>query len=383
MGKRKRGTDLSSEAPPVHPLSADEHPGEPVSVPLSSRGGADSNDYLILQVVVGSYERILHGIIARMPASPKNDKESQCSFADTFLFHAHSSAIRCLAVSAQTSGDAGAGSHKIVLASGGNDERINLYQLSSGFSSLGQHSVFSKPSLNGHTAPENPKNRELGSLLHHSAAVTGLCFPTRSKLLSAAEDNTIAITRTRDWTALSTIKAPMPRAHGRPSGDTAPPGTVPTGINSFAVHPSMKVMLSVSKGERCMRLWNLVKGTKAGVLKFDKEAVHVVGGGKWGSADAHVVDWSPSGDEFVIGFERGAIVYSLVSAWDQRFFVKSASNMVLRIRRTASRSALYNLHRPLKCIGFDTYTSHEIWRMRRMLTGRRGMPLLFRLKMER
>ena len=132
---------------------------------------------------------------------------------------------------------------------------------------------------------QNVGNRELGSLVHHSSSITALYFPTRAKLLSAAEDNTIAVSRTRDWTVLSTIKAPIPKPIGRPSGDTAGPGEVPAGVNDFAVHPSMKLMVSVGKGERCMRLWNLVTGKKAGVLAFEKDMLQQVGEGKFGSGE--------------------------------------------------------------------------------------------------
>lgn len=81
--------------------------------------------------------------------------------------------------------------------------------------------------------------------------------------MSGAEDSTIAVTRTRDWSLISTIKVPIPKAVGRPSGDTAPLGGAPSGVNDFAVHPSMKLMISVGKGEKSMRLWNLVTGEES------------------------------------------------------------------------------------------------------------------------
>ena len=39
-------------------------------------------------------------------------------------------------------------------------------------------------------------------------------------------------------------------------------------------------MVTVSKGERCMRLWNLVTGKKAGVLNFSRDVLHSVRGGE-------------------------------------------------------------------------------------------------------
>ena len=274
-------------------------------------------DTATVQVITGSYERVLHGFAAAIPPSffdgqhdgvsaPEAD-QPKVDFTDTFLFNAHSSSIRCLALSPASNETS-----KITLATGSTDERINLYSISTA------PPVASKlrpklPSLHGGSITENPKNKELGSLLHHSSNITALYFPTRSKLLSSAEDSTIAITRTRDWTALSTIKAPIPKPQGRPSGDTAGPGEVPSGINDFAVHPSMKLMLSVGKGEKCMRLWNLVTGKKAGVLNFDRSILTAVGEGRFASGEGRRVIWDPEGEEFAVGFERGIVVFSIES----------------------------------------------------------------------
>ncbi|KAF1943426.1 60S ribosome biogenesis protein Mak11 [Clathrospora elynae] len=273
-------------------------------------------DTTTVQVITGSYERVLHGFAAAIPRSlitgqddastPETDK-SKIEFTDTFLFNAHASSIRCLALSPLSDETS-----KVTLATGSTDERINLYSIAT------TPPVASKlkptlPSLHGASITENPKNKELGSLLHHSSNITALYFPTRSKLLSAAGDSTIAITRTRDWTALSTIKAPIPKPQGRPSGDTAGPGEVPSGINDFAVHPSMKLMVSVGKGEKCMRLWNLVTGKKAGVLNFGRDILTAVGEGRFGSGEGRRVIWDKEGEEFAVGFERGAVVFSIDS----------------------------------------------------------------------
>lgn len=266
-----------------------------------------------IQIITGSYERVLHGVTATIPSNAfdvSSTNTSDVKFADTFLFNAHASAIRCLALS-PPSASSDAQAEKVILASGSSDERINLYQLSATPPKAGAKPAL--PSLVGNTVTENPKNRELGSLLHHSSSISGLYFPTHSKLMSSSEDNTIAISRTRDWTVLSTIKAPIPKPVGRPSGDTAAPGEVPAGINDFAVHPSMKLMVSVSKGERCMRLWNLVTGKKAGVLSFEKELLQQVGEGRHSSGEGRRVEWDAEGDEFVVGFERGAVVYGMGS----------------------------------------------------------------------
>ncbi|KAF2034694.1 WD40 repeat-like protein [Setomelanomma holmii] len=248
-----------------------------------------------VQIITGSYERVLHGFAATIPpslitgqgetsvpeaATPKLD------FTDTFLFNAHASAIRCLALSPLSEETS-----KIMLATGSTDERINLYSLSTAPPPVYKTQV-KLPSLHGASITENPKNKELGSLLHHSSNITALYFPTRT---------------------LSTIKAPIPKPQGRPSGDTAGPGEVPSGINDFAVHPSMKLMVSVGKGEKCMRLWNLVTGKKAGVLNFGRDILTAVGEGRFGSGEGRRVIWDKEGEEFAVAFERGLVVFSIDS----------------------------------------------------------------------
>ncbi|KAK3702357.1 Protein mak11 [Vermiconidia calcicola] len=260
-----------------------------------------------IQIVTGSYDRVLHGVCAEIPLellSQTNTAEKKTTngtdeststpkdvfFSDTFLFAAHTASIRCLALSPPTDAD------KRILATGSSDERINLYNLS--------------------TAPpstENPRNRSLGNLIHHDRPITRLSFPSKSKLFSAAEDNAIAISRTRDWTVLSSIKAPIPKPQGRPSGDTAGPGEVPAGVNDFTIHPSQKLMLSVGRGERCMRLWNLMTGKKAGVLNFDRDLLAQVGEGRYSSGEGRCVLWNDGGEMYVVGFERGAVVFGIDS----------------------------------------------------------------------
>ncbi|KAF1824226.1 WD40 repeat-like protein, partial [Dissoconium aciculare CBS 342.82] len=270
-----------------------------------------------VQIVTGSYERVLHGIAATIPRakldtpSTSDSSESDVAFSDNFLFAAHSSAIRCLAISPATEE-----ADKRILATGSSDERINVYSLSTApLSAADQRSGPRLPVLSGATSStaENPRNRSLGSLNHHDRAITSLAFPTKSKLFSSAEDATIAISRTRDWTMLSSIKAPIPKPQGRPSGDTAGPGEIPAGVNAFAIHPSQKLMLSVGRGEKCMRLWNLMTGKKAGVLNFDRELLMQVGEGKYSSGEGRRLLWDDAGEHFIVGFEKGAVVFGIDS----------------------------------------------------------------------
>lgn len=273
---------------------------------------------ITIQIVAGSYDRILHGtqVTITYPSPSSPSAAAEVTFADTFLFTAHTSAIKCVALSPASAPIPGQG-QKVMLASGSTDERINVYNLSA-------HPPSTKVSPDAELLStiakrpirENARNRELGTLLHHSSNVTKLLFPTRSKLLSASEDSTIAVTRTRDWSLLSTIKVPVAKVEGRPSGDTAPLGGTPSGVNDFAVHPSMKVMISVSKGERNMRLWNLVTGKKAGVLEFGRDVLQEVGEGRHSTGEGRKVVWGSSeseGDEFAVGFDRDILVFGMDS----------------------------------------------------------------------
>lgn len=260
-----------------------------------------------VQIIVGTYDKVVHGLSATISEQVSNGDTTQphVEFLDTFLLRAHDAAVRCLALSPPKS-------KRIMLASGSSDQEIQVYQLSTQVDPLARPSALPSMPLHEASTTQRIENKSLGALGHHQAAISALCFPSRSKLLSAADDSTIAVTRTRDWTVLSTIKAPVPKAHGRPSGDTAPLGGTPAGVNDIAIHPSMKLMVSIGKGEKCMRLWNLVTGKRAGVLNFEKGVLHGIGEGKWASGEGRRVRWNSVGEEFVVAFEKGCIVYGIV-----------------------------------------------------------------------
>ncbi|GAW21766.1 hypothetical protein ANO14919_112910 [Xylariales sp. No.14919] len=296
MGKRKRNAGLDSST------NKEETPTKKTK----ASNDASVTTPATIQIITGSYDRVLHGLTATI--SPDDEVE----FADTFLFNAHSSAIRCLAVSPPSAPKPGK-FQKVMLASGSSDERINVYHIAAHPPKRKDKDVLS--SIAPRKILENPKNRELGTLLHHSSTITSLSFPTRSKLISASEDSSIAVTRTRDWSLLSTIKVPKPKPQGRPSGDTAALDGAPAGVNDFAVHPSMKLMISVSKGERCMRLWNLMTAKKAGVLNFTRDILQQAGEGKHSPGEGRKVVWGTTeeGDEFCVGFDRDLIVFGMDS----------------------------------------------------------------------
>ncbi|KAK1832356.1 WD40-repeat-containing domain protein [Podospora conica] len=347
MAKRKRDTALPVGKPapaksalkqakpvPKPPATAPARPSEkpstkqpkPQKVKEVAQTAAPfklaTDETLTIQVVTGSYDRVLHGFTATIrpasvssPASKKSKSDNgtaapapDVSFADTFLFTAHTSSIRCLALSPISAPIPGQ-TQKVLLATGSADERINIYSVSAhppsaraAADQAALSSVTPRPVL------ENAKNREVGTLLHHSGNVTRLHFPNRAKLMTAGEDSAVAVARTRDWNVLHTFKCPVPVARGRPSGDTAALGTGPSGVNDFAVHPSHKLMFSVSRGENCMRLWNLMTGKKAGKCEFKRAELVAAGETKHSTGGALRIVWGGE-EEFVVGFERNGLVY--------------------------------------------------------------------------
>ena len=88
----------------------------------------------------------------------------------------------------------------------------------------------------------------LGSIPH-------LSFATRQHLISASEGGTICVFHARDWSVMRSLRGHKGR------------------VNGVAVHPSMKVALSVGK-DRTLRMWDLMRGKGSGSTKIGK-------GGSW------------------------------------------------------------------------------------------------------
>ncbi|KAM0274439.1 hypothetical protein ACHAQH_007847 [Verticillium albo-atrum] len=307
MVKRKI-SEVATAGPPVSEVKPTKKT-KPAKASKPQTPKAVVDDDFSLQIVTGSYDRVLHGLIATV------EPQGQATFVDTFLFTAHPSAIRCLAFSAPSAPIPGQ-EQKVLLASGSTDPKINIYNISAHPPKRRDGDEMASAALR--PILENSKNRELGAYNPHDSTVTKLDFPTRSKLISASEDSTIAVAKTRNWEPMSTIKAPIPKAQGRPSGDTAPLGGTPAGVNDFAVHPSMKLLISVSKGERCMRLWNLLTGKKAAVLNFSRDLLQDVGEGRHSSGEGRKVVWGAAVggqdcEEFAVGFDRNIAVFGMDS----------------------------------------------------------------------
>lgn len=107
---------------------------------------------------------------------------------------------------------------------------------------------------------------------------------------------------------------------GRLSGDIVFFGGILVGVNDFVVYFSMKVMLSVSKSERCMWLWNLFIGKKVGVLNFDWMMLWEVGESRYLIGEGRKVVWGnvDDEDEFVVVFDWDLIVFGMNSVFKCR-----------------------------------------------------------------
>lgn len=60
-----------------------------------------------------------------------------------------------------------------------------------------------------------------------------------------------------------------------------------------------------------MRLWDLVRGKKAGVLVFERKVLEAVGEARFRGGEGRSVVWGRGGEEFAVGFERGVVVFGL------------------------------------------------------------------------
>ncbi|CAZ83961.1 unnamed protein product [Tuber melanosporum] len=307
----------NSIVPPTPP--ALQHASEPPHPPLN------------FQVITGSYDKVLHGFIVTIPSSsptsstpstslvPKeNDAISlPATFTDSFLFTAHTAPIRTLTISPPSANIL----QKRILATSSADEHINLYTLSSTLPPINFQKL--KKAASTLTA-SNPKNKNLGVLSHHLNTPTAIIFtPNRSKIITAGLDAQIHILRTRDWAPLSMLKCPKPKPkpinYATDYGDGYGPridtfnseatyGGGAGGVNDIALHPSQKILLSVGKSTRQVRMWNLMTGRKAGVLALSREVVPPI----FGSEGTKVV-WSKTGEEYAIAFERGVVAFGMDS----------------------------------------------------------------------
>ncbi|OIV98305.1 hypothetical protein TanjilG_16632 [Lupinus angustifolius] len=168
-----------------------------------------------MSLVAGSYERFIWGFTLK-------SQSQSLTLTPLFSYPSHLSLIKSVAISGS------------VVASGGADDTIHLYNLSASSS--------------------------LGSLHHHSATVTSLSFYTPPELLfprnlvSADAEGTVCLYDADGFVHLKTL----PSVHRK-------------AVNDLAIHPSGKLALTVGRDE-CLAMVNLVRGRRSFCCRLDKEA---------------------------------------------------------------------------------------------------------------
>ncbi|XP_068323909.1 uncharacterized protein [Pyrus communis] len=200
-----------------------------------------------MSLIAGSYEKFIWGFKLR-PLNPSPDSQS-LTLTPLFSYPSHLSSITSVA----TAGSAA--------ASGGTDDTVHLYDMSSATS--------------------------LGSLHDHSATVTSLSFFTPPhlsfplNLISADAEGSLCIYEADPFVLLKTLK-PHRKA-----------------INDVALHPSGKLALTVGKDE-CLAMINLVRGKRSFYCRVAKEA--------------SLVSYDFSGEKFYMTMEEKVLVHEAEDA---------------------------------------------------------------------
>ncbi|KAM4688691.1 p21-activated protein kinase-interacting protein 1 [Discoglossus pictus] len=125
------------------------------------------------------------------------------------------------------------------------------------------------------------KKTEHGVLLHHNGTITCMEFHGNTHLLSGAEDGLICVWNTKKWECQTTLRAH--KGH----------------VLSLSIHPSGKLALSVGT-DKTLRTWNLVEGRSAFIKNIKQ--------------NAHIVQWSPNGEKYIVVIHNKIDVYQLETA---------------------------------------------------------------------
>ncbi|XP_046496522.1 p21-activated protein kinase-interacting protein 1 isoform X1 [Equus quagga] len=125
------------------------------------------------------------------------------------------------------------------------------------------------------------KKIDHGALVHHNGTITCLKFYGNRHLISGAEDGLICVWDAKKWECLKSIKAHKGQ------------------VTFLSIHPSGKLALSVGT-DKTLRTWNLVEGRSAFIKNIKQ--------------NAHIVEWSPRGEKYVVVILNKIDVYHLDTA---------------------------------------------------------------------
>lgn len=163
-----------------------------------------------MKLVAGSYERYLWGW--RL-------EKKKGQLQPLFSYPAHLAPIKCIA------------SWGSVLATGGADDTIKIFDTNA--------------------------NTDMGTLIHHTGAVTALSFYGSSvypsNLLSASEDGMVCLWDTDSWVLYKTMKG-----HKK-------------GVSDISIHPSGRLSVSVGRDSH-LNMYDLLKGRQCFTTKLSSEA---------------------------------------------------------------------------------------------------------------
>ncbi|XP_022373455.1 p21-activated protein kinase-interacting protein 1 [Enhydra lutris kenyoni] len=125
------------------------------------------------------------------------------------------------------------------------------------------------------------KKIDHGALVHHNGTITCLKFYGNRHLISGGEDGLICVWDAKKWECLKSIKAH--KGH----------------VTFLSIHPSGKLALSVGT-DKTLRTWNLVEGRSAFIKNIKQ--------------NAHIVEWSPRGEKYIVVILNKIDVYQLDTA---------------------------------------------------------------------
>jgi len=200
----------------------------------------DMEAFADYEIVVGTYEEFVLGY----KIVPELKNVDRCELVQSFTSKSHCGPVRSLC----------SGSKYVV--SGGSDEICKIFDMT--------------------------KRAEHGTLMHHEGTVS--CLATHcatSHLLTASDDNSVAVVRMGSWQVEKTLYK-----------HTA-------GITALALHPTGKLAFTAGKDKK-MITWNLVKARPAFITNI--------------KGIAEFITVSPDGSRYAVGVHRRVDIYSIDTA---------------------------------------------------------------------
>jgi len=192
------------------------------------------------EIVVGTYEEFVLGY----KIVPQLKNVEKCDLVQSFTSKSHCGPVRSLC----------SGSKYVV--SGGSDEICKIFDMT--------------------------KRAEHGTLMHHEGTVSCLAtHSTTSHLVTASDDNTVAVVRMGSWQVEKTLYK-----------HTA-------GITALALHPTGKLAFTAGKDKKLIT-WNLVKARPAFITNI--------------KGIAEFITVSPDGSRYAVGVHRRVDIYSIDTA---------------------------------------------------------------------